>query len=165
MPPPKADRTAVIVVLVVVAVVAAVGILGALVYLMTPPVNPGGPGKPLVTLSSPTKVNGVTWTFAVAAALPAETPANFKVNFAIGATIGGSAVNLGSTGQNVTVPMSGANPSSVGIKWTDLDGDGALSGGDMFTIAFPSAPVVGTDLTFYLIWTDGSLLQSLTWRG
>jgi hypothetical protein len=74
-------------------------------------------------------------------------------------------VNMGVSGTNTTVTMSAGTPASVGVKWTDLGGTGQIKGGDILTIAFPSAPTAGTTLTFYLLYSDGSTVQSQAWQG
>jgi hypothetical protein len=117
-----------------------------------------------VTFSGVTKVNAVTWTFTVASAQPAVAVSNYKVNFGIG-TNTGTAVNMGTSGVNTTVAVPGQIPASVGVKWTDLGGTGQVKGGDILTIAFPSAPASATSLTFYLIYSDGSQVQSQQWQG
>jgi hypothetical protein len=125
--------------------------------------GPGAP-KPLVTFSGVTKVNAVTWTFSVASAQPAVAVLNYKLNFGIG-TNTGTAVNMGPTTANITVSVSGATPANVGVKWVDLGGTGQVKGGDIIVIVFPSAPTSGTALTFYLLYSDGSQIQSQQWQG
>ncbi len=88
---------------------------------------------------------------------------NYKVNFGIG-TNTGTVQNMGTNGANVTVTVAGATPASVGVKWTDLGGTGTVKGGDIITIAFPSAPAPGTSLTFYLLYSDGSQIQFKSWQ-
>ena len=122
-----------------------------------------GGNKPLVTFSSVSKVNAVTWTFSIASAQPSVAQSNYKVNFGIG-TNTGTVANLGTSNTNVTVAVTGATPASVGVKWTDIGGSGTVKGGDLITIAFPSAPTTGTSLTFYLLYSDGSQVQSKQWQ-
>jgi FlaG/FlaF family flagellin (archaellin) len=145
--------------------VAITVVLAAVLYVMVSGLITGpGAQKPLVTFSGVTKVNAVTWTFTVASAQPAVAVSNYKVNFGIG-TNTGTAVNMGTNNVNTTVAVSGATPATVGVKWTDLGGTGQVKGGDILTIAFPSAPATGTSLTFYLIYSDGSQVQSQQWQG
>ena len=76
---------------------------------------------------------------------------------------------MGASGVNTTVTISGATPSSVGVTWTDFTGTGQLTGrlqaGNIFVIAFPSPPQIGIRLTFYLLYSDGSRVQSHVWQG
>jgi hypothetical protein len=151
-------------VIVVIVVILVPIVLAAVLYLMVSGLVTGpGPSKPLVTFSGVTKVNALTWTFSVASAQPAVGPLNYQVNFGIGTNIG-TAVPMGTSNVNSTVTVTGATPASVGIKWTDLGGTGRVKGGDILTIQFPSAPTSGTSLTFYLLYSDGSLIQSRTWQ-
>jgi FlaG/FlaF family flagellin (archaellin) len=144
--------------------VAITVVLAAVLYVMVSGLITGpGAAKPLVTFGGVTKQNTVTWTFSVASAQPAVAVSNYKVNFGIGTSIG-SAVNMGTNNVNTTVTVTGATPSSVGVKWTDLGGGGQVKAGDIITIAFPSAPAAGTTLTFYLLYSDGSQVQSVQWQ-
>ena len=159
----RKDERAVSPVIATILMVAITVVLAAVLYVMVSGLITGpGAQKPLVTFSGVTKVNAVTWTFTVASAQPMVAVSNYKVNFGIG-TNTGTAVNLAST--NTTVAVPGQTPASVGVKWTDLGGTGQVKGGDIITIAFPSAPASGTALTFYLLYSDGSTVQSQTWQG
>jgi flagellin-like protein len=162
----RKDERAVSPVIATILMVAITVVLAAVLYVMVSGLITGpGAQKPLVTFSSVTKVNAVTWTFTVASAQPAVAQSNYKLNFGIG-TNTGTAVNMGATNANVTVTVA-TTPSTtaVGVKWTDLGGTGQVKGGDIFTIGFPSAPTAGTSLTFYLLYSDGSQVQSQQWQG
>jgi len=159
------DEQAVSPVIATILMVAITVVLAAVLYVMVSGLITGpGAQKPLVTFSGVTKVNAVTWTFSVASAQPAVAVSNYKLNFGIG-TNTGSAVSMGLNGVNTTVTVTGATPASVGVKWTDLGGTGQVKGGDIITIAFPSAPATGTSLTLYLLYSDGSQIQSKQWQG
>jgi len=161
----RKDDRAVSPVIATILMVAITVVLAAVLYVMVSGLITGpGAQKPLVTFSGVTKLNAVTWSFSVASAQPAVAVSNYKVNFGIG-TNTGSAVNMGLNNVNTTVTIAGATPASVGVKWTDLGGTGQVKGGDIITIAFPSAPATGTSLTFYLIYSDGSQVQSQQWQG
>ena len=161
----RKDERAVSPVIATILMVAITVVLAAVLYVMVSGLITGpGAQKPLVTFSGVTKVNAVTWTFTVASAQPAVAASNYKLNFGIG-TNTGTAVSMGTNGVNTTVAVPGQTPASVGVKWTDLGGTGQVKGGDILTIAFPSAPATGTSLTFYLIYSDGSQVQSQQWQG
>jgi flagellin-like protein len=161
----RKDDRAVSPVIATILMVAITVVLAAVLYVMVSGLITGpGAQKPLVTFSGVTKVNAVTWTFTVASAQPAVAVSNYKLNFGIG-TNTGTAVNMGTNGVNTTVAVSGGTPATVGVKWTDLGGTGQVKGGDIITIAFPSAPTTGTSLTFYLLYSDGSQIQSKQWQG
>jgi flagellin-like protein len=162
----RKDERAVSPVIATILMVAITVVLAAVLYVMVSGLITGpGAQKPLVTFSGVTKVNAVTWTFTVASAQPAVAQSNYKLNFGIG-TNTGAAVNMGLSNANVTVTVA-TTPSAtaVGVKWTDLGGTGQVKGGDIFTIGFPSAPAAGTTLTFYLLYSDGSQIQSRQWQG
>ena len=160
----RKDETAVSPVIATILMVAITVVLAAVLYVMVSGlITPVGGNKPLVTFSPVSKVNGVTWTFSVASAQPSVAQSNYKVNFGIG-TNTGTVANMGANNANVTVTVTGATPASVGVKWTDLGGTGTVKGGDIITIAFPSAPATSTQLTFYLLYSDGSQVQSQQWQ-
>jgi flagellin-like protein len=161
----RKDDRAVSPVIATILMVAITVVLAAVLYVMVSGLITGpGAQKPLVTFSGVTKVNAVTWTFTVASAQPAVAVSNYKLNFGIG-TNTGTAVNMGTNNVNTTVTVTGATPASVGLKWTDLGNTGQVKGGDIITVAFPSAPGSGTSLTFYLLYSDGSQVQSKQWQG
>src|SRR2546426_8927403 len=160
----RKDEAAVSPVIATILMVAITVVLAAVLYVMVSGlITPVGGNKPLVTFSPVSKVNGVTWTFSVASAQPSVAQSNYKVNFGIG-TNTGTVANMGANNANVTVTVTGATPASVGVKWTDLGGTGTVKGGDIITIAFPSAPATSTQLTFYLLYSDGSQVQSQQWQ-
>src|SRR5947199_9666791 len=147
----RKDEAAVSPVIATSLMVAISVVLAAVLYVMVSGlIRPGGGNKPLVTFSSVTKVSAVTSTFSIASAQPTVAQSNYKTNFGIG-TNTGTVQNMGTNGANVTVTVAGATPASVGVKWTDLGGTGTVKGGDIITIAFPSAPATSTALTFYLL--------------
>ena len=160
-PLPKRRNIGLLVVVVILIVIVVVVALAAIVYVMTSGLVSGS--KPVVTFSNVMKQNAVTWTIAIASASPAVAPSNYKLNFGIGTTTG-TAVKMGANDVITTVTVTGATPSSVGVKWTDLGGTGTVKGGDVLTFAFPSAPAAGTSLTFYLLYSDGSQIQSKSWQ-
>ena len=161
--PRKKDNIVWIIVLVVVLAITIPAILAGVLYVMVSGLISGpSTQKPFVTFGSTTKVNALTWTFSVASASPAVAPSNYKINFGIG-TSTGAAVNMGTSATNTTV-TTGGSPANVGVKWTDLGGENTLNAGDQFTIAFPSAPASGASLTFYLLYSDGSQVQSVNWQ-
>ncbi len=155
----RKDEAAVSPVIATILMVAITVVLAAVLYVMVSGlITPVGGNKPLVTFSSVTKVNQVTWTFSVASAQPSVSQSNYKVNFGIG-TNTGTVANMGASNANVTITVAGAT-----VKWTDLGGTGTVKGGDIITIAFPSAPATSTALTFYLLYSDGSQVQSQSWQ-
>src|SRR5438046_2181025 len=160
----RKDEAAVSPVIATILMVAITVVLAAVLYVMVSGlITPVGGNKPLVTFSSVTKVNQVTWTFSVASAQPSVSQSNYKVNFRIG-TNTGTVANMVASNANVTITVAGATPASIGMKWTDLGGTCTLKCGNIITIAFPSAPATSTALTFYLLYSDGSQVQSQSWQ-
>ena len=162
----RKDEQAVSPVIATILMVAITVVLAAVLYVMVSGLIGGGPGatKPFVTFSGVTKVNSAVWTFSIASASPAVAPANYKLNFGVG-TATGTAVNMGTTGTNTTV-TTGGTPANVGVKWTDLGGEGTVNAGDQFTITFAPAslPTIGQSLTLYLLYSDGSQIQTKNWQ-
>src|SRR5213596_2135171 len=146
-PLPKRRNIGLLVVVVILIVIVVVVALAAIVYVMTSGLASGS--KPVVTFSNVMKQNAVTWTIAIASASPAVAPSNYKLNFGIGTTTG-TAVKMGANDVITTVTVTGATPSSVGVKWTDLGGTGTVKGGDVLTFAF--------------LYSDGSQIQSKSWQ-
>ena len=161
----RKDDRAVSPVIATILMVAITVVLAAVLYVMVSGLITGpGAQKPLVTFGGVTKMNTMTWTFSVASAQPAVAASNYKVNFGIGLNTG-AAVAMGTSGINATVTIAGATPGSVNVKWTDIGGTAQVKGGDIITIAFPSAPATGASLTFYLLYSDGSQVQTKQWTG
>ena len=159
----RKDEAAVSPVIATILMVAITVVLAAVLYVMVSGlITPVGGNKPLVTFAAVDQSSGNA-TIAVAGASQSVSPSNYKVNFGIG-TNTGAVANLGANGANVTVSVTGATPATVGVKWTDLGGTGTLKGGDIITIAFPSAPATSTALTFYLLYSDGSQVQIQQWQ-
>jgi len=161
----RKDEQAVSPVIATILMVAITVVLAAVLYVMVSGLISGpSTTKPFVTFSSVSKVNNAVWTFSIASASPAVAQSNYKINFGVG-TATGAAVNMGTSGTNTTV-TTGGTPANVGVKWTDLGGEGTVNGGDLFTITFAPAslPTVGTSLTFYLLYSDGSQIQSTNWQ-
>src|SRR5437667_3799247 len=124
----RKDETAVSPVIATILMVAITVVLAAVLYVMVSGlITPVGGNKPLVTFSSVTKVNAVTWTFSVASAQPSVAQSNYKVNFGIG-TNTGTVANMGASNANVTITVGGASPAPAGLKWTDLGGTGTVKG-------------------------------------
>src|SRR5205809_2934014 len=114
----RKDEAAVSPVIATILMVAITVVLAAVLYVMVSGlITPVGGNKPLVTFSSVTKVNAVTWTFSIASAQPTVAQSNYKVNFGLGTTAGTLPANLGASNANVTVTFpAGTNPASVGVK-------------------------------------------------
>src|SRR5437588_1754552 len=116
----RKDEAAVSPVIATILMVAITVVLAAVLYVMVSGlITPVGGNKPLVTFSSVTKVNAVTWTFSVASAQPSVAHSDDHTH-AVNATSTGTCRQMLANRHNVTVSVTGATPATVGVKWTDL---------------------------------------------
>jgi len=157
----RKDEEAVSPVIATILMVAITVVLAAVLYVMVSGlITPVGGNKPLVTFSAVSQASGNA-TISVAGASQAVSPSNYKVNLAVG-TLTGTAIAMPTTsGLFATVVVSG---TTYRIYWTDIGGEKTLNAGDNFrvtgnNIALPAA----TSFTFYLLWSDGSSIQSTPW--
>jgi len=117
--------------------------------------------KPLVTFSSVDQSSGNA-TISVAGASQSVSPSNYKVNLQVGANTGG-AVAMPTTGG--TFATMTINSVVYRIYWTDIGGEKTVNPGDNFRVTGNNLPLspAATSYTFYLLWSDGSSIQSTTW--
>ena len=124
---------------------------------------PAGSNKPVVTFGSPDLTTSPgNATIIVSGASQAVAPTNYKANLQIG-TSAGTAVAMPPTGGSYVSIIVGS--TVYRIYWIDVDGGNTISAGDQFRIsgngvALPS----GSSFTFYLLWSDGSAIQTSTWN-
>lgn len=147
-----------IVLIVVVVVVVVLIVLAAVLYVMVTGLV-GGPGpsqtRPAVTFSQTSAIpNGVE--FAVAGASQSVGSSNYRMNLQVNATAG-TAVTL-SAAMSYTI---GSNTYT--ITWTDIGGEGDLTGGDQFRVTRAGGLPPNTEFTVRLLWIDGSQIQSATY--
>ncbi len=90
----------------------------------------------------------------VSAALPATS---YKVNLEVGTSMGTPA-RLAGGGQAATVTVA-----AYRITWQDVAGDGLLNAGDPITVSTADGPLPQGIYSFFLIWSDGSVVQSAVW--
>jgi len=170
----RKDERAVSPVIATILMVAITVVLAAVLYVMVSGlITPVGGNKPLVTFSSASKVNAVTWTFSavdqsagnatigVAGASQSVSPSNYKVNLQVG-TSTGSAVAMPTTGGQFVSMTIGT--TTYRIYWTDIGGEKTVNPGDQFRVTGNNVALPGaTSYTFYLLWSDGSSIQSTPW--
>jgi len=152
-----------IIVLIVVILVLLPIILAAALYAMVSGLI-GGPSpttKPAVTLVlSSNTASGAD--ILVAGAQPAASPTNFKVNLQVGYNVG--------VAQAIALPEGSQAAIFVGnatylVAWINPGGSGQVSQGDHFVVTYPTgpgAPSSGTQVTFFLLWSDGSLTSQVS---
>ncbi len=145
-PPPKTFPAWLIVlfgVVIGIIVVASV-FLFALVDGSTGPRD----AKPAVVFSAPSPLpNG--FSFEVAGASMSRSAASYRVSLSVNGTSAGTAQTLAAT-----LTIGGHT-----ITWTDIGGEGALTGGDSFRVTRAPFPV-NTVYVVYLLRSDGSIVGS-----
>ncbi len=115
--------------------------------------------SPYVVLSPAKLENGVA-VITVSGASRDVPASSYRANLQVGSAFG-KPVGLAASGQRATVAVSGV---SYAITWTDVGNAGVLVQGDPITVAAVNGPLpAGTAFGFYLIWSDGSVVQSVAW--
>src|SRR2546427_11613318 len=129
----RKDEKAVSPVIATILMVAITVVLASVLYVMVTGLLTGpGASKPQVTVASPPGItNG--FQFAVAAASQSKALANYKLNFLVDTTPG-TAVALGAA-QTFT-----AGGNTYTVTYSDVRGEGSLTGGDRVTAAKSSPP-------------------------
>lgn len=116
-------------------------------------------GRPFVALMPASLHDGIA-TITVAGVSRAASAASYRVNLQVDGTLA----------QSVALPAAGTaailtvHDADYRVSWSDLGGTGTLSGGDPIQVRAAEGPLpVATSFTFYLIWSDGSVLQTISW--
>lgn len=115
--------------------------------------------RPFVALGAVRVQDGAA-TIPVVAVDRAVSWSNYRVNLVANGVVGKPAA-LPPVGSQIALSANGA---SYAVTWTDLGGTGLVNSGDSITIqatggSFPAS----TSYAFFLIWTDGTALQSVSW--
>jgi flagellin-like protein len=152
----RKDESAVSPVIATILMVAITVVLAAVLYVMVSGLLTGpGAQRPEVTFSSPTVItNG--YSFSVAGASQQVAPASYKVNYQVNSTTG-TAVLLQ---QSMTVVIPAPVSATFTIAWISPGGGGTLSGGDRFQITRTGGVPISSSFTFYLLWVDGTVIQT-----
>ena len=157
----RKDEAAVSPVIATILMVAITVVLAAVLYVMVSGlITPVGANKPLLTFSSPSLAAGNA-SISVAGASQAVAPSSYKVNLQVASTTGSAIAMPTTNGASVNVVVGA---TTYRIYWTDIGGELKVNSGDTFrvtgnNIALPAA----TSFTFYLLWSDGSQIQSTAW--
>jgi len=160
----RKDEAAVSPVIATILMVAITVVLAAVLYVMVSGlITPVGGNKPLVTFNAVTQSSGNA-TVSVAGASQSVSPSNYKVNLQV-AGVTGSALAMPALGTGVnnyvTVTVGATN---YRIYWTDIGGEKTVNSGDNFRVTGANIPLpAASQFTFYLLWSDGSSIQSTTW--
>lgn len=157
----RRDERAVAAVIAEILLVAMSVAISGVVYFTASSfaLQASSPAKPFVALMPATVQDGGA-TITVAGATWASPSTSYKVNLMAGGVLG-RAVPLAAAGSAASLPIQGV---SYEVLWSDAGNGGALVGGDTISVrgangALPS----DTAFTFYLLWSDGSVLQSVSW--
>ncbi len=111
--------------------------------------------RPIVTFGSPIAVpNG--FDFSVTGVSRSVGPGNYTVNLEVNSTTG-TPVSLA---PNMSLVVGGQTYS---ISWTDIGGEGLLNAGDRFRVTASGGLPASTVFTFLLLWSDGSVIQTITY--
>lgn len=162
--PPKKNNVVLIIAIVLVVLVAGSIAASAILYIMVSGLigpSPGPTSKPVMTLTISTR-SSLSVTVLVTGIVPAVAPSNFKANLLVNTTYG-TPVSL----PTVSGGVAALSVSSVGtflLTWQDVGGDGLVSGGDGFQLAYPAPIAAGTTMALIFIWTDGSTISTITWQ-
>ena len=84
---------------------------------------------------------------------------DYKVNLEVG-TMMGTPASLAASGTPATVAVGGR---SYEVVWQDVAGEGFLNGGDLLTVSAANGHLPNGVYSFFLIWNDGSVVQSAAW--
>ncbi len=164
--PAPPDPTIPVLITVIVAVLVVAFALAALYEASLPVPSRSGLAKPAVTLTVSPTVSGED--ILVAAIQPTAPPSDFRVNIedVSAATYGTAAALPTMPYGNVGVVLgTGATQVVFSLQWQNPGGSGVVSQGDHFVITATGAYTSGTTYAFFLIWTDGSTLASVSWTG
>ncbi len=108
--------------------------------------------KPVITFGSAIAVvDG--FAFSVAGASRSVGPGNYRVNLDANSTTGTSVPMA--TSMSILV-----GPRTYSIAWVDPGGERLLNGGDQFRVTTAGGLPASTVFTFYLLWSDGTIIQT-----
>ena len=159
----RKDEAAVSPVIATILMVAITVVLAAVLYVMVSGlITPVGGNKPLVTFSGVDQSLGNA-TIGIAGASQSVSPSNYKVNLMVGTTTG-TAIAMPTTGGGFATLAIGSPAVTYRIYWTDIGSEKTVNNGDSFRVTGANVPLpAATSFTFYLLWSDGSTIQSTPW--
>jgi len=155
----RKDEQAVSPVIATILMVAITVVLAAVLYVMVSGLLVGpGASKPVLTFGTPTTSSGST-TVTIASVSQSVGRDNYRVNLRVNTTTG-SAVALAPAGTASNVSVAG---TTYAITWTDIGGEATVNAGDTFRITTAGGLPSASTFTFFLLWSDGSQIQSSSW--
>ena len=157
----RKDEAAVSPVIATILMVAITVVLAAVLYVMVSGLlTPIGANKPVLTFAGPTQSSGNV-TVAVADASQSVAPSNYKVNLQVGTTIG-TAVAMPTTNGGFVSVVVGS--TTYRVYYYDIGGGLLVNGGDQFRTTGTNVALTSGAYTFYLLWSDGSQIQTSSWN-
>jgi len=114
----------------------------------------------VLTFGGPVQSNGNV-TVAVADTSQSVAPSNYKVNLQVGTTIG-TAVAMPTTNGGFVSVVVGS--TTYRVYYYDIGGGLLVNGGDQFRTTGTNVALTSGAYTFYLLWSDGSQIQTSTWN-
>jgi flagellin-like protein len=159
----RKDEAAVSPVIATILMVAITVVLAAVLYVMVSGlITPVGGNKPLVTFASVDQtVSPGNATITIAGASQAVGPTNYKVNLRVGANTGTAIAMPATSGAFVSITVGA---TTYRVYWTDIGGEKNVNQGDSFRVTGNNvALTAASSYTFFLLWSDGSQVQSTLW--
>lgn len=151
---------------VVIVVVVVAGLIAGLAIAAAPPsglitcINCDG--KPVVAMylhaSSATGADVV-----ILSAQPMQPPSKFLLNIQVGSVFGSAKWLTNTSGAPLAIRV---NVSTYTLAWHDADSSHTLSAGDDISVTYPTgaaAPMAGTSVVLYLIWSNASTVETQSW--
>ncbi len=146
-----------------ILLVAIAVVLAAVLYIMASGLLSTGSSVPPVvafTAVHPFAAGSYNATFAVAGASRTFSVVNYRFVLKVGTTLG-VRTDFAASAVPAVVTVNG---TVYRVTWTDLDGGGALTQGDLITVSGNGVSLPRTTLfDFSLLWSDASLLTDISW--
>ncbi len=159
----RTRRDAVSPVVAEILLVAITVVLAAVIYIMASGLlGSHTTPAPVIALAGPNPYSGGSFntTFTVAGASQSLTIINYKFNLRVGQDFG-SATLFGASGVAALIVVNG---TTYKVTWTDTDGGGTLTQGDLITISGNGMSLpANTNFDFILVFSDGNELTHQTW--
>ena len=149
MPPPKKaglPAWAIVVIVIVVVVVALIAVfLAAFLFVLVTPLEPPNSTLPSITIGPAEAVtNG--FEFGVAGVSQSREAPNYRVALSTNGTAVGTARTLAAS----------MTFGQYTITWTDVGGEGDLTGGDAFRVTRAGGLPGDTEFIVTILWSNGS---------
>ncbi len=147
-------------VIVVVVIVVAIA-LSALLAVMLAGIFMGPQiTRPAVALGTPVTLPDGSVRIDVVSASQRYPGGVYSANLEVASTVG-APVDIEESGVPLSVLVGG---QAYNVTWTDLGRSVFLDAGDRFTVSRAGGLPAATNMTFYLLWADESIVGTATWR-